>query len=226
VAKAVLFDLDGTLVDSDSLWRDAFTSLIVERHGRVPAGTTDGLVGLATADAVATIGGRLGWPVADAVPNARWVEQRVRDRYRGGGVPWCDGALELVAAARAWGAKVGLVTSSTGEAVGAIRADRECPAFDVVVTGDDVTAAKPAPEPYLAAAKSLRLRAGECVVVEDSTVGVTSAWAAGCAVIAVGEHATAPDLPRILRVGSLTDVMREDVNLLTKQVIAGGYLLG
>jgi beta-phosphoglucomutase-like phosphatase (HAD superfamily) len=104
--------------------------------------------------------------------------------------------------------------------------DDRCPAFDVVVTGDEVRAAKPAPDPYQRAADRLGRAPQVCVAVEDSAVGITSALAAGCAVIAVGAHATGPDQSRILRAGALTDVTVEDVALLAKRAMASGNRLG
>lgn len=223
VIAAVLFDLDGTLVDSDPVWRGALLSLIVERHGLPAAGAVEGLAGLTATDAVATIGSRLGWRAAKVASDARWVERRVRASYRAG-MSWCDGALELAAAVRAEGAKVGLVTSSSRKVLRAVRADQRCPRFDVVVSGDTVRAVKPAPDPYLRAARRLRLDPAVCVAVEDSAVGVTSARSAGCAVIAVGKRVAGPDLPLVLRVGALTDVTLEDVALLTNRAAASRYL--
>lgn len=221
VIAAGLFDLDGTLVDSAPLWRDALTSLVANRHGRPASGAVEDMVGLTATDAVATVGRRLGWRAAELAWKVRWVENRVRAGYRRG-VAWRDGALELVAAVRAEGAKVGLVTSSSRRVVRAVRADGRWPRFDVVVDGDTVPAAKPAPDPYLEAARRLRIRPQACVAVEDSVVGVASALNAGCAVIAVGQPARGPDLSRVLRVGALTDVTMEDVALLAKRAMASG----
>jgi HAD superfamily hydrolase (TIGR01509 family) len=212
VAEAVLFDLDGTLVDSASLWRDALSSLIMARQGRRPAAdAVTGLSGLTATAALATVGRRLGWPAASVAVDVRWVEERVYAGYRGG-VTWRDGALRLLAAARTEGAAIGLVTSSTRHVVQAVLDDERCPAFDVVVSGDEVRAAKPAPDPYQWAAYRLRLEPQACLAVEDSAVGIASALAAGC---------------RCLHVGALTDVNLEDVTaLLTKPAVTSRYLFG
>jgi HAD superfamily hydrolase (TIGR01509 family) len=230
VIKAVLFDLDGTLVDSAPLWRDALTALVVKQRWRPATAAVEDLAGMTAKDAVATVavasvGRRLGWRAAELAWSVRWVERQVCARHRGG-VAWRDGALELVEAVRAEGARVGLVTSSRRRVVRAVRADRRCPRFDVVVSGDGVRAAKPAPDPYRKAAARLGLDPRVCVAVEDSAVGITSALAAGCAVIAVGAHATGPDQSRILRAGALTDVTVEDVALLAKRAMASGNQLG
>jgi HAD superfamily hydrolase (TIGR01509 family) len=211
VTEAVLFDLDGTLVDSAPLWREALTALVMARHGRPAPDAIAGLSGLTATEAVATVGRRLGWPATSVAVDVRWVEERVYAGYRSG-VPWRDGVLGLVAAARAEGAAVGLVTSSTRRVVRAVLDDDRCPAFDVVVTGDEVRAAKPAPDPYQRAADRLGRAPQVCVAVEDSAVGVASALAAGC---------------RCLHVGALTDVNVEaGTSLFTKRAMAGRYLLG
>lgn len=223
MVRAVLFDLDGTLVDSAPLWRSALTSLVLEREGRLVGDVLEGLVGLTAADALVTVGRRLRWSAEEAAPNARWVEQQVCAGYRNG-VVWREGAIGLVRAVRAAGAVTGLVTSSSRQVVEAVLADGRCPVFDAVVSGDDVVAAKPAPDPYLAAVTLLELGPQLSVAVEDSAVGVSSALAAGCAVVAVGRYVACPDMSQCLHVDSLTDVKPEDVvQLQTKHAMASRW---
>ncbi|HEY8471647.1 MAG TPA: HAD family phosphatase [Natronosporangium sp.] len=215
--KAVLFDLDGTLVDNVSLWREALSALMVARQGHPVAGAVDGLRGTSVAEAVATVGRRLGWPASRATMDEHWVVNWVRDRYHAG-VPWREGAHELVAAARARGLKTALVTASSRELVEAVRKDRHCPDFDELVTGDDVTATKPAPEPYRTAAEWLECEPEHCLAVEDSPVGVASALSAGCFVIAVGPDAltaetAGADPARLRCVETLAEIRLDEIQL-------------
>jgi HAD superfamily hydrolase (TIGR01509 family) len=208
--QAILFDLDGTLIDSAPLWRDALSSLVATRHPYPPDRTFDGLIGLTTAEAVGIVAGRLGWRGGDVASDVRWVERHVCARYSTG-VAWHAGAPDLVESIRATGRFTGLVTSSSRFVVEAVLADPRCPGFDVVVSGDDVAATKPAPDPYLAAAGALGLPAGACVAVEDSVVGLTSAVAAGCAVVAVGTDPANINISNCLHVATLANLEIADI---------------
>ncbi|MGC4763997.1 HAD family hydrolase [Micromonospora sp. DT46] len=183
---AVLFDLDGTLVDTAPLWRAAFTALIGRRQA-VPAGALDGLRGLTALEAVRTVHRRLGWSEADPTNDTAWVERFVRRRHLDGMARWDGFGLCLVADLRRHGVPVGLVTSSSREIVNVLLTHNDVPQFDTIVCGDDVIRAKPAPDPYLLGAHRLQFPPSRCVVVEDSPTGVSSAIAAGCPVVMVGD---------------------------------------
>ncbi|WP_091630829.1 HAD family hydrolase [Micromonospora peucetia] len=200
---AVLFDLDGTLVDTAPLWRAALTALIGRRQA-VPAGVVDGLRGLTALEAVITVHRRLGWSDADPIADVTWVERFVRRRHLDGGARWDGFGLRLVADLRQHGVPVGLVTSSSREIVNALLTHNDVPRFDVVVCGDDVARAKPAPDPYLLGARRLRLPPSQCVVVEDSPTGLSSAMAAGCPVVVVGDHGSPSPSGRATCLADLT----------------------
>ncbi|WP_198041362.1 HAD family hydrolase [Micromonospora chokoriensis] len=184
---AVLFDLDGTLVDTAPIWRSAFVALINARQP-VPAGATDGLLGLTALEAITTIHRRLGWFGLDLAADVAEVEAAVRQRYRDGATSWHAEGLRLIAALQADGVPVGLVTSSSGYILNALMAHSGAPRFDVVVCGSDVKRTKPAPDPYLLAAQRLGLPPARCAVVEDSPTGLASAVAAGCPVVLIGDQ--------------------------------------
>jgi HAD superfamily hydrolase (TIGR01509 family) len=103
-------------------------------------------------------------------------------------VPWRPGARALLDDLRAHGVPCALVTMSWQRFVDPILAQLPPDAFSTVVTGDRVSLGKPHPEPYLLAAAELGLTADECVAIEDSDTGATSAAAAGCAVVCVPHH--------------------------------------
>lgn len=180
---AVLWDMDGTLVDTEPYWIDAEFE-IVEMHG----GTwthehAKALVGSDLLDSGAYIREHGG---VDRSP-AEIVEMlldRVVGRIRAS-VPWRPGARELLSGVRAAELDTALVTMSwkrfSDEVVNCLPSG----SFTVSVTGDEVGLGKPHPEPYLLAAERLGVRPDQCVAIEDSPTGVRSALAAGCHVIGV-----------------------------------------
>lgn len=186
--RAVLFDLDGTLHDSDPAWQAALLAL-AERHELIAAaGAFEGLTGLSTPEAVALVHGRLGIVGGDVPGDVRWLEERVA-RVLAERAAWHPGALDLVREVRRRGFPTALVTSSCRQVVDSLLTALPDEPFDVVVTGDDVERTKPDPEPYLLAAARLATDPAECVAVEDSPTGVASAAAAGCGVVDIGRLA-------------------------------------
>jgi HAD superfamily hydrolase (TIGR01509 family) len=195
--QAVLFDLDGTLHDSDPAWQSALVAL-TERHEVVAAaGAFDGLAGLSTPEAVALVHSRLGVTEGDVPADVLWLEQHVA-RTLAARAAWHEGALDLVRDVRATGVPTALVTSSSRLLVDTLLVGPAVSLFDTVVTGDDVERVKPHPEPYLRAAETLGVPTSACVAVEDSPVGVASATAAGCHVVDLRDLPTRAALTSLL----------------------------
>jgi HAD superfamily hydrolase (TIGR01509 family) len=180
---AVLFDMDGLLVDSEPLWLEAETAVMA----RLGADWT-------AADQVQLLGGSLDRTVRyllakaakPAPPEtvAEWLMAGVAERVRDHGVALRPGARELLAEVAAAGLPCALVTSSERRFMDAVLA-RAGLRFDALVCAEDVSVTKPDPEPYLLAAKLLGVDPAQCFALEDSPNGVASAEAAGCQVIAV-----------------------------------------
>lgn len=181
---AVLFDMDGTLVDSERLWDTALSELAAHYGGTLSVRARISMVGMNPGVSMRILHTDLGQEWRDPDESYRWVERRMTDLFRTGLV-WRPGALALIEAVRAAAVPTALVTS-TGRPLVDIALDtlgRDN--FDVVVAGDEVRAPKPDPEPYRRAAELLGVPIERCVAIEDSPTGVASALAAGAAVLGV-----------------------------------------
>jgi HAD superfamily hydrolase (TIGR01509 family) len=203
-SMAVLFDMDGLLIDSEPLWLAAETA-VMERLG---AGWTE-------ADQQALLGGSLDRTVRHLLAKATrpqsprvvadWLMSGIEDRVRREGVPLQPGARELLAEVATAGLPHALVTSSERGFMDAVLASTGL-RFDVTVCADDVSVTKPDPEPYLLAAKLLGVDPARCAALEDSPNGVASAEAAGCRVFAVPSLLSIPAAPGRTVVRSLRDL--------------------
>jgi len=182
--KAVLFDMDGTLVDSEKVWEVALNELAVRAGGRLSPAARRAMIGSSMAESMRILREDLGQPDRPEAPDVAWLTERVFELFAEGLV-WRPGALELLLAVRAAGLPTALVTS-TGRRLVEVALDtlgREN--FDVVVVGDEVSRPKPDAEPYRTAAALLGVPIERCVAIEDSPTGVASAVASGAAVLAV-----------------------------------------
>jgi HAD superfamily hydrolase (TIGR01509 family) len=204
---AVLFDMDGTLVDTERLWWQA-----VERvAGRaLTEADQPEVLGRAVEHTAVWLSAATGRPAADL---AAALHREFADRVRTGIVPR-PGALALLDALAHDGVPTALVTASPRaiadtvlEALGASR-------FAVSVTADDTEHTKPAPDPYLAACRALGVDPAACVAVEDTETGVASAEAAGCAVLAVPSLAPIEAAPGRTVLTGLVGVTTEQLRSL------------
>lgn len=206
---AVLWDLDGTLVDTEPLWMAAETALAA-RHGATWT-EEDGLalVGSDLLEAARTIESIIGSGLApeQIVDHlvAELGEAMRRDQ------PWRPGAVELVRAVADAGIPQALVTMSYREIATPVI---EALPFDAVVTGDAVDHGKPHPEPYLLAARMLGVDPTDCLAVEDSATGAASADSAGCVVLVVPHMVVVPDGPRRRVAPSLAGLGVDDLAAL------------
>ena len=204
---AVLWDLDGTLVDTEVLWREEEAALVAERGGTWTFEDGLALVGTALpvyASALQAAGVDLPADEIIARLSTRIIARQSESAR------WQPGARELVAALRAAGVPQALVTSSYRNLTGPAVRDADG-AFAVVVPGDEVSHAKPDPEPYLLAASRLGVAPERCVVIEDSRVGVTAGLASGAHVLAVESEVELPDDHRLSVADSLLTVRLDDL---------------
>jgi HAD superfamily hydrolase (TIGR01509 family) len=178
---AVLWDMDGTLVDTEPYWIRAETTLIESWGGTWTHEEALALVGQGleySAQVIQAKGVRLTAEEIVQDQSGRVLAQ-VRES-----IPWRPGAQELLASVRAAGIPTALVTMSR-RMVADFVASQMDRGFDVIVGGEDVTNAKPHPEAYLRATELLGVDPFACVAIEDSRPGLASAVAAGTAAIGV-----------------------------------------
>jgi HAD superfamily hydrolase (TIGR01509 family) len=181
---AVLFDMDGTLVDSEKIWDVTLDELAARLGGELSGATRRAMVGSNLARSLEMLHTDLGIVAGDLAGDSRWLLERTKD-YFALGLPWQPGARELLDAVHAAGIPTALVTSTHRDLVDVALRSIGAHYFDVAVCGDEVARNKPHPEAYLRAAELLGVDAGECVAIEDSPTGIAAAEAAGCAVLAV-----------------------------------------
>ncbi len=208
---AVLFDLDGTLIDSEPVWGAAMRALARSRGVDVSVDLLMRISGLDATLAMDFVHRELGWAGLDIAADVALQMDRVREAYLRGLI-WRPGAAQLLAAVRRSGVPTALVTSTYRPLVDVVLSIVGKDNFDVVVCGDDGHATKPSPAPYLAAIGALGRPAGTCIAIEDSPRGVASARAAGCVVVQVAPESTGD--PH-LHVTSLADASL--TNLLSGQ---------
>jgi len=196
--------MDGLLVDTEPLWFETEAEVMARLGApwtkldqeQLLGGSMDNTVGYLLARATRPA------PPADV---ARWMTEGMLRRAAEGRVMVRPGARELLAEVAAAGVPHALVTGSQRPFTEAVLASTGF-RFPVTVTGDDVARTKPDPEPYLLAAKLLDADPEQCVALEDSPNGVTSATAAGCHVVAVPTLLPIPPAPRRLIAASLSRV--------------------
>lgn len=182
--RAVLFDFDGVLADSEPLQKAAWHSYVA-RYGKVlDAAVIDRMFGLRLVESAALVHSELGLDPSPA------QVMRERDAIFLASLPGVlqpmPGAIQTVAAVRQLGLRAGLATSGHRQYLDlALRELGLTNAFDTIVTGDMVARGKPEPDVFLCAAERLGVAPAECVVVEDAPHGIVAARTAGMIAVAV-----------------------------------------
>src|SRR5882757_10366592 len=205
--QAVLFDMDGTLVDSEKLWDVSLAALYAELGGTLTPEVRTSLVGGAAEDTIRTVYTDLGLnldPSAMAESD-RWLHDYTGELFDSG-LPWCDGARELLEALAAEGIPMALVTNTQRELTDRALNSIGHQYFSATVCGDEVPTGKPAPDAYQRAAALLGLQPEVCLAIEDSVTGTAAAQRAGCPVLVVPNDVAVPRGPRRKHISSLADV--------------------
>ncbi len=198
---AVLWDMDGTLVDTEPYWIAAEAPLVEKYGGTWTHEQSLQLVGLGLEDAARVLqGAGVRMAVHDIID---LLTDAVLTQLRENGVPFRPGARELLQSLRSAGIPTALVTMSMRRMADEIVSLIDFPAFDLVIAGDDVARPKPFPDPYLQACEALGVAPRDAIAIEDSPNGLRSALAAGVfsvgvpnivSLVGVGAHALWPSL--------------------------------
>ncbi|NEA30788.1 HAD family phosphatase [Streptomyces sp. SID13031] len=200
--QAVLWDMDGTLVDSEPVWVRVQIAVLAELGATWTAEDSMTLVGSDLADALKVWMAQLPAGTIESDELAERIYGEVVRTLKEG-VVLRPGALELLTGLKAAGIPCALVSASYRLMIETVLSHLPPDLFDVIVAGDEVRNGKPHPEPYLTAAAELGVDPADCVVIEDSPGGTRSGTAAGAFVVAVPQWVTIPEAPRRLVLESL-----------------------
>jgi HAD superfamily hydrolase (TIGR01509 family) len=213
---AVIFDLDGVLIDSEPVWSDVRKAFVQSHGGRWPSDAGERMIGMSTSEWARFIHDDLGvaWP-ADQIASTVVGEMVNRFAAEPSLFP---GAVETVRRlARRW--PLGLASSAPVRLIAAVlEASGLASSFRVAMSTEQTARGKPAPDVYLAVAHALEVSPDHCAAIEGSTNGLKAARAAGMRVIAIPNRVFAPSADALAAadavVNSLTD--------LTDAVVAAG----
>lgn len=210
---AVLWDMDGTLVDTEPYWMAAETELMAA-HG---LGWTHEQAMLMVGNELTTsadIMRSFGLPLAtgEVVQTlVRGVIERVKER-----IPFRPGAQELIASLAAVEVPMALVTMSYRPLAQAVVDGLPEGTFRTLITGDEVTRGKPDPEPYLTGASAIGMEPSACIALEDSLPGMASAIAAGTLTVGIPNHVPLEEQPGAVLVQTLEGLNAETLGSLVR----------
>ena len=213
MTAAVLFDLDGVLLDSEPTWDEARRAFAAAHGGTWQPDATERMIGMSAPEWARYLHDELDVAEPPAAISAGVVElvlASYRDR-----LPLMPHAIEAVRAlAEQW--PLGLASSSNRPVIdAALEASGLRSCFAAVVSSEEVARGKPAPDVYLAVAAALHVEASECIAVEDSANGIRSAHAAGARTVAVPNRRFPPD-PEVL---ALAAAVLDSVGELTPAAV-------
>ena len=210
----MLFDMDGTLVDTEPYWIAAEYALVAEHGGTWTDEHAHALVGNALLTSAEYIREHGGVDMPAELIVERLLDDVVRATLRE--IPWRPGGAALLRRLRERGVPCALVTMSYSRLAAAVIDALSPGTFDVVVTGEEVRDGKPHPEPYLTAAARLGVDPGRCVALEDSPTGIASAEAAGCVVVAIPHAVPIEAAPSRTLVDSLEGLTVDALDALVR----------
>jgi HAD superfamily hydrolase (TIGR01509 family) len=211
---AVIFDMDGVLIDSEQIWDEVREELARERGGRWHLRAQADMMGMSSTEWSRYMHDVIGLPEPPEEINKE-VVRRLLARYKES-LPLLPGAVEAVERlAKRW--PLGLASSSNREVIDAVLEQAEIAhLFRATVSSEDVEHGKPAPDVYLEAARRLGVDPTSCAAIEDSQNGIRSARAAGMRVIAIPN----PHYPPSEDTLALADVVLKSLDELTPEVVS------
>jgi HAD superfamily hydrolase (TIGR01509 family) len=213
VTEAVVFDLDGVLLDTEELWDNARRELAEERGARWPDDAQRAMMGMSSPEWSAYMHDVIGLaepPEEISAEVVRRLEALYRER-----LPLLPGALDAVGRIGArW--PLGIASSSNRPLIDLfVELTGTGESFRATVSSEEVERGKPAPEVYLEAARRLGVDPGSCAAIEDSENGIRSAAAAGMRVVAIPNAVFMPSEDALAR----ADAVLRSLDELTPQVV-------
>jgi HAD superfamily hydrolase (TIGR01509 family) len=211
---AVVFDLDGVLIDSEQIWDEVREELARERGGRWHERAQADMMGMSSTEWSRYMHDVIGLPEPPEEINKE-VVRRLLARYKES-LPLLPGAVEAVERlAKRW--PLGLASSSNRDVIDAVLEQAEIAhLFRATVSSEEVEHGKPAPDVYLEAARRLGVDPSSCAAIEDSRNGIRSARAAGMRVIAIPNPRYPPSEDTL----ALADVVLQSLDELTPEVVS------
>lgn len=200
--QAVLWDMDGTLVDTEPYWLKSEQAFANRHNAHWELGDAEQFIGYSLYDTADLLRKKFNLQdhtdqqIVDELTNG--VVEQIEDE-----LPFRPGALELLKELRDKQIPTALVTMSMSDMAKSVVSRIPFKAFDVVLGGDQVQFGKPHPEPYLRAAEKLGLEPSECIALEDSKTGLTSAETAGTVAIGIPHIAKIPEQTGRILIDSL-----------------------
>jgi HAD superfamily hydrolase (TIGR01509 family) len=215
VMRAVLWDMDGTLVDSEKLWDISMQALYARMGAEMTPEVRESTVGGSAEGVMRIVYDDLGLDhdPAAMLESIDWLHVKTGELFAEG-LPWQDGAHELLEALLAAEVPMALVTNTRRDLAEQALNSIGRQYFTVSVCGDEVAHGKPAPDPYLRAAELLGVDPAQCLAVEDSVTGTLSAESAGCPVLVVPNDVEVPASPRRRHVSSLKELGVDDLRAI------------
>ncbi len=212
--EAVVFDMDGVLVDSEPVWERVRRAFTAAHGGRWAHDAQDRMMGMSTAEWSAYMSEDFGIPLPPAEIAER-VIAAMKEEYRVH-LPLLPGAVDAAfALASRW--PLAVASSAPKSLIEAVLdASGMRPAFAAAVSSEEVTYGKPAPDVYLEACARLGMLPSACAAIEDSSNGLRSAAAAGCTVIAVPR----PEYPPTADALKLASITLDSLTALSAEKIA------
>jgi HAD superfamily hydrolase (TIGR01509 family) len=214
--SAVVFDMDGVLVDTEHLWDEVREELTTEWGGRYTPEAQEAMMGMSSLEWSRYLHETVGLREAPERINQE-VVRRMLARYDVE-LPVIPGAIEAVRRLDGAGYRLAVASSSNRELIDAVLRRLELAAlFEVTVSSEEVERGKPAPDVYLEATRRLEVEPAECVAIEDSASGIRAARAAGMRVIAYPNR----HYPPPAEVLASADVVLDSLGELTASAVVG-----
>jgi HAD superfamily hydrolase (TIGR01509 family) len=214
--SAVVFDMDGVLVDTEHLWDEVREELTTEWGGRYTPEAQEAMMGMSSLEWSRYLHETVGLREAPERIN-QGVVRRMLARYDVE-LPVIPGAIEAVRRLDGAGYRLAVASSSNRELIDAVLRRLELAAlFEVTVSSEEVERGKPAPDVYLEATRRLEVEPAECVAIEDSASGIRAARAAGMRVIAYPNR----HYPPPAEVLASADVVLDSLGELTASAVVG-----